>query len=828
MIKSILERLGMIAALLGVVAGAAYAVSPWLLSTLGAAWLQNLGAHSVTLVAAYPGWRSMKFSAVRGRLTTDAARYGLAARDLEISYRIGDLLRGRASGVRTARAELSVDSGGALEARDLSVLLGLPGEWIRSLRLDSAAVDELAVRFGGEDAGLLEARLSGRLAAEGHRLVGVIEAGLGRAVPQTVSVDLGADGDMALSIRQSGAAGAQPWLTLRSARAGVEAIALKASLDTRAETATAALSPLLPAGGWDAVAGWATGQWDLVLPTTPADWPDLLLHAHGTAQLAAELRLQDHGGTAADLLTGELKLNSDRRTFASSGTLTVNPGVLERMLPPLASLASWPRDVPGTVSVSWDGSVPTGGADSWGAVLGGARATADVELAVGGQSTDAGQSSSLRGESHASLAAGRLESRGAVRGDIRRLAEILAPWPAASDLPAPAGQLDMRWAAAAPVPAPPHPDGWLGVLELEGTVAGDVAFERVSGLARKIAANGDVEIALRRGQLDLRAAPGLRVRGIPDSGPWTDLPDTAAPVTLVAPRGLAAGLQVHARRYRLNVPRGAEIELRDLVLSNVAAPSLLLRALDDIELSHTGANGWVYDSISLSVRAPVVFANLEALGPIENVAGEIVTASQPGGAAPVMTFRDLGLDTLGGRLSTRRFEYDPERAVTDIEVDVSGVDLGRVVRLEQQPGLQASGRVDGRLSLRVGRDGVASGTGRLKGRPAGGVIRYAPNAAARRLVEENPGLKFAHNALGNLHYDALTAEVDYGADGRLTLNVRIEGINPDWRKDQPIRLNLNLEENIPKLMESLRISDDFSRVIENRMKEFFQSGNGGT
>jgi len=823
MIKSVLRRVGVIVAAALVIVGALYALSPWLASTLLSAWLQNQGAYSVSLDAGRPGLSSIRFAKVRGRMATEGARYGIAASDVTVSYRIAEVLRGRLLSIRVAQADLSYDANGPLQAGDLALLLQLPGPWIGGLGLESATVDALTVHFGDADDGAPDAHLSGSLTADGKSLSGRFDVGVGAASLQDVSLHMDSAGEMQLQVRGADARSAPPWLSLRSSRAG-GGTALRGALDTHAQAATAAFAPVLPAGDWAAIEGEARGEWDLVLPSAPSDWLELLMNVRGSARIQADLRAPGEKGAAAETLRGALELNAGERELLSSGSLQADSKLPLRVLSMLGVAAPWPPGLGGSLSLNWSGVAPVADVSGWPAFLNNARLEADSEVVLTGVAAQGASPAGVRAKTRVELRDARLQSQGTLQGDAGKAAALIEHWAGAAGSAAPRGQVSVRWKAAGPVSAPSHPDGWIGVIEGDASVSGDLELDGIEGMARSARMSGEAQAALRNGRFALRAAPGFEVSGIPDAAWLPAMAASSAPLTVAAPGGLSASLSVHARRYRLDVARETELEIKDLVLDDVAAPSLRVRALEPVELLRAGDGPWTYDSVSLFFSAPVVFANLKVVGPMEKLRGEVLVVPRTGSAKPLLTFRDLELSMLGGRVSCARFEYDDTSAANELPLEVSGIDLGRVLRLEQQKGLEASGRVDGRVSLMLGAQGAVSGSGRVSARRTGGVIRYRPDANAKRTVEANPSLKFAHQALGNMRYDLLQADADYGTDGALTLRVRIEGVNPDWRPDQPIHLNLNLQENVPKLLESLRISDDFSRVIEKRVEEFYRKG----
>jgi hypothetical protein len=72
-------------------------------------------------------------------------------------------------------------------------------------------------------------------------------------------------------------------------------------------------------------------------------------------------------------------------------------------------------------------------------------------------------------------------------------------------------------------------------------------------------------------------------------------------------------------------------------------------------------------------------------------------------------------------------------------------------------------------------------------------------------------------ALQNFEYDSLESGVNYSADGTLALKMKLTGVSPDYDPNQPIVLNLGIEDNIPQLLKSLRAVRSLEDIIERRV-----------
>jgi hypothetical protein len=186
---------------------------------------------------------------------------------------------------------------------------------------------------------------------------------------------------------------------------------------------------------------------------------------------------------------------------------------------------------------------------------------------------------------------------------------------------------------------------------------------------------------------------------------------------------------------------------------------------------------------------------------------------------PPITVDDATVTLLGGRLRARGVRYDSKSETNHFAIDLENLDVARIVAMERQFGVEASGALDGHLPFSVTPRGITIAGGQLRAPPPGGVVRYTPNEAARAMAASNPSVKLVQDALSNYHYTKLEADVDYSETGDLALRVAMAGQNPDWNAGQPINLNINLTDNIPMLLRSLRLADDISEQVEKRVLE---------
>jgi hypothetical protein len=167
---------------------------------------------------------------------------------------------------------------------------------------------------------------------------------------------------------------------------------------------------------------------------------------------------------------------------------------------------------------------------------------------------------------------------------------------------------------------------------------------------------------------------------------------------------------------------------------------------------------------------------------------------------------------LGGRAATTAFDYSIDAGSGNFDVILNDVLLEQVLALEGDD-IRGSGKLDGTLPVFLRDNQARVDAGLMEAQPPGGLIQLTPTFSG---PTGQPGLDFALLALTDFNYEELRCEIDYAESGDLLLGVRLKGRNPDVEKGRPIIYNLNISENIPVLLESLRLQDQVTRQIEKK------------
>lgn len=178
--------------------------------------------------------------------------------------------------------------------------------------------------------------------------------------------------------------------------------------------------------------------------------------------------------------------------------------------------------------------------------------------------------------------------------------------------------------------------------------------------------------------------------------------------------------------------------------------------------------------------------------------------------------------TLGGSFTVReplRYDVDSGRSAFNVVLD--DLDLAEVVALEGED-IKATGRLSGTIPVAITETGVSVSGGAVAASPVGGTIQL-DEALARSIAQ--PGLDIVLRALEDFRYSVLRAGIDYAENGDFKASVRLEGANPAIEAGRAIHYNLNISENVPVLLKSLRLQDEVTRSVERQVdRKFNQRG----
>lgn len=177
------------------------------------------------------------------------------------------------------------------------------------------------------------------------------------------------------------------------------------------------------------------------------------------------------------------------------------------------------------------------------------------------------------------------------------------------------------------------------------------------------------------------------------------------------------------------------------------------------------------------------------------------------------------IDLAGGVLSMGGLEFDPKaRQPQRFSLEVSGVDLGLLVKQADLDGLTATGRLAGNVPLALSGDHVLIEDARLISVDAG-AVRYRPKKPPA-LFDANESTRLVLKAFDNFEYDKLTMTLNGTIGGELTASMHITGSNPSLYGGYPIEFNLSLGGKLDRIIDDALIGYQIPDQIKQRMSWF--------
>jgi len=421
---------------------------------------------------------------------------------------------------------------------------------------------------------------------------------------------------------------------------------------------------------------------------------------------------------------------------------------------------------------------------------------------------------------------------GSLEAQLKPLASMLSPWLILPKALAPIdGRLLARWSGDAPAVLPAQTGNLARGAALNGTLSVDLSAVRLGTCLQDGSLHLDATLSAGGDSIRWRVDKSFRlsayvnpaVLALTGGADRNKFVRTAEPLVVRAPRGLSGEVARVPLESRLTLAPKAALVLEQLHTPDARVAKLTATLLNDARLTYQSASRrWKTGGLAVAVAAPALQPQFASIGSVEDLL--LIARLGPGPLTrlPPLTVDDAAMTLLGGRLRGRDIRYDSARDINRFTIDIEHLDLARVVALEQQQEIVATGVLDGRLPFTLTRHGIGIDGGQMRATPPGGVIRYQPSDTVRSMAEANPNLKLVVQALSNYHYEKLDIGVNYAENGDLALQIAMAGRNPDWNAGQPVNLNINLSENVPMLLRSLRLADDISGEVEKRVRE--QSG----
>lgn len=216
---------------------------------------------------------------------------------------------------------------------------------------------------------------------------------------------------------------------------------------------------------------------------------------------------------------------------------------------------------------------------------------------------------------------------------------------------------------------------------------------------------------------------------------------------------------------------------------------------------------------SLSIAPSALTVGLLDVGvPVTEISADYVL--DPDG--PGVAVDNLKMTALGGTVRADPFSFHTAGERNTLLLYAESLEMDELLTVREFEAIEVTGSISARLPVSIDGDAVTIANGTLTGEAPGGVIRYLPGAPPDE--SDASSLAFVRKVLSNFEYESLSSVVDYTEGGDLKLQLRLEGRNPDMEETRPVVLNLDVENNVPQMLRSLRATRAVEEVLEQRFQ----------
>ncbi len=160
--------------------------------------------------------------------------------------------------------------------------------------------------------------------------------------------------------------------------------------------------------------------------------------------------------------------------------------------------------------------------------------------------------------------------------------------------------------------------------------------------------------------------------------------------------------------------------------------------------------------------------------------------------------QDLDVGFAGGRMRTRGLVKTGDELDADGMIYVQSVDLAQVFQLIGLDGLEGTGRITGKVPVRLLGENLTIGKGTLNAEGPG-KLKYTGTALQQQLSNREDTVGTVAQVLSDFRYKKLSMELTKEASGTGAIMLRMDGANPAVYDGYPFAFNIRIESDFHKL-----------------------------
>lgn len=176
----------------------------------------------------------------------------------------------------------------------------------------------------------------------------------------------------------------------------------------------------------------------------------------------------------------------------------------------------------------------------------------------------------------------------------------------------------------------------------------------------------------------------------------------------------------------------------------------------------------------------------------------------------VFRFKEAKGNIFNGKFSLANLWLDGRDQ--QFNVKFQNIELAQLVALQEQPGINITGNIDGNLPIIMDKQGIRIEDGWMSS-ITGGKLSIAGNPSFDSIKLQQPQLAL----LENLDFTQLKSDVLLKPNGEMVFDFSIKGNNPE--KKQAVNFNYNHQQNLFALLELKRLVKSVENKIEQKITE---------
>ena len=215
----------------------------------------------------------------------------------------------------------------------------------------------------------------------------------------------------------------------------------------------------------------------------------------------------------------------------------------------------------------------------------------------------------------------------------------------------------------------------------------------------------------------------------------------------------------------------------------------------------------------LSPRTPphqtITIRRIDAGVPLENL---LVSYHIEGASPPRIAIEQAHFSVLEGTIAVVPTVIDPAAARSDTLIRISNIDLETLFNVIKVDGLTGSGHLDGQIPLTLAENQVTITNGHLAAQ-APGILRFKSEKASKLMASAGKEMNLLLQAAQDFHYTELSLDLDKSVTHDLVAKLSLLGNNPKVKDGQTFRLNIKLETDIDKILQTINQGYNLSHEI---------------